>query len=51
MLRVNPSFTTDLIRDTVGHDCEAVERNYFTADVSAKRSVIDFLAKQISLTE
>ena len=50
MLRVNPSFTTDLIRETVGHDSEDIERGYFTPAVEAKRSVIDFLAKQISPT-
>lgn len=50
MLRVNPSFTSDLIRETVGHDCEEVERGYFSPSIEAKRSVIDFLAQQITPT-
>lgn len=50
MLRINPSFTSDLIRETVGHDSEAVERGYFSPSIEAKRSVIDFLAQQISPT-
>lgn len=50
MLRVNASFSTDLIRETVGHDSEDVERGYFTPAVEAKRSIIDYLAEQISPT-
>lgn len=50
MLRVNADFTTDLIRETVGHDSEEVERGYFTPSVEAKRSVINFLAEQITPT-
>lgn len=50
MLRVNANFTSDLVRETVGHDSEAVERGYFTPDVSAKRTVIDYLAEKIAPT-
>lgn len=50
LLRVNASFSTDLIRETVGHDSEDVERGYFTPTIDAKRSVIDYLAEQISPT-
>lgn len=50
ILRVNASFTADLIRETVGHDSEEVERGYFTPDVESKRSVINFLAQQITPT-
>lgn len=46
--RLNPAFTPDLIRETVGHDSEAVEKGYFTADVEARRGVLDFLAQQIA---
>jgi integrase len=50
MLRVNSSFSSDLIRETVGHDSEEVERNYFTASLDSKRNIIDFLAQQITPT-
>lgn len=50
ILRVNASFTADLIRETVGHDSEEVERGYFNPDIESKRSVINFLAEQITPT-
>lgn len=51
MLRVNTNFSTDIIRETVGHDSEEVERNYFTASVDSKRSLIDYLAQQVAPAE
>lgn len=46
--RLNPAFTPDLIRETVGHDSEAVEQGYFTANVDARRGVLEYLAQQIA---
>lgn len=50
MLRVNASFTSDLIMDTIGHDSLKVEQGYFTASLDSKRNIIDFLAQQITPT-
>ena len=50
MLRVNSNFTSDLIRETVGHDSETIERGYFTPDVESKRTIIDYLAEKIAPT-
>lgn len=50
MLRVNANFTSDLIRETVGHDSEAIERGYFTPAIEAKRTIIDYLAEKIAPT-
>lgn len=46
--RLNPAFTPDLIRETVGHDSEAVEQGYFTASADARRGVLEYLAQQIA---
>ena len=46
--RLNPAFTPDLIRETVGHSSEAVEQGYFTANVDARRGVLEYLAQQIT---
>lgn len=39
VLRSNPAFTADMVRDAVGHDSEEVERGYYTGNV-AQRAVI-----------
>lgn len=47
MLRSSNRFSQDLARQIVGHDSEEVERQYFTADVSAKQQGIEYLFEQV----
>ena len=47
-MRCNPAITSDLSREIVGHDSEAVERGYFTAPSQAKLDAFDFLCKQLT---
>ncbi len=49
MLRSDNSFSADIARAIVGHDSEAVEREYFTAPTEKKRAGMDFLAEQAGL--
>lgn len=39
VLRSNPAFTADMVRDAVGHDSEEVERGYYTGNAE-QRAVI-----------
>lgn len=43
-MRTDNRFTADLVRDIVGHDSEAVERNYYTADLESRKMGLSFLA-------
>lgn len=45
--RVNPLLTADMVRDTVGHSSEAVERGYFTAGEESKEKVMTVLAEAV----
>lgn len=47
MMRSDNRFTADLTREIVGHDSEDIERGYYTADDSAKREAISFLASAV----
>lgn len=47
MLRSSNQFSQDLARQIVGHDSEEVERQYFTADLSAKQQGIEYLFNQV----
>lgn len=47
-MRCNPAITSDLSREIVGHDSEAVERGYFTAPTQAKLDAFAFLCKQLT---
>lgn len=42
--RVNAQFTSDLIRDTVGHESEQVERGYFHSTLLQRATVLSALA-------
>lgn len=47
MLRSSNKFSQDLARQIVGHNSEAVERAYFTADISSKQAGIEYLFNQV----
>lgn len=47
MLRSSNRFSQDLARQIVGHNSEAVEREYFTADMSSKQAGIEYLFSQV----
>lgn len=47
MLRSSNQFSQDLARQIVGHNSEAVERAYFTADISSKQAGIEYLFNQV----
>lgn len=47
--RINPALTPDMVRDTIGHSSEAVERRYFTADNAAKAKVMEALADAVKI--
>ena len=47
LLRTNSSFTPDLVREVVGHDSEAIERGYYTADQNSKAAALSYLYSQI----
>ncbi len=47
MLRSSNQFSQDLARQIVGHDSEAVEREYFTADIGSKQAGIEYLFNQV----
>lgn len=42
--RSNPAFTPDMVRAVVGHDCEMIERGYFSADRAARAAVLESMA-------
>lgn len=42
--RSNGGFTADVIRETVGHESEAVEQGYFTCALELKQKVLDAAA-------
>lgn len=50
MLRSSCMFTADLTRDIVGHNSEAIERAYFTADEALKAQGLLYLANQTKLS-
>lgn len=41
-------FTADMVRDTVGHDSEEIEREYFTAEEKSKLAVLEAVAACIT---
>lgn len=41
-------FTADMVRDTVGHDSEEIEREYFSAEEESKRAVLEAVAACIT---
>lgn len=45
--RSNPNLTADMVRETVGHDSEKIERRYFTAADNAKLAVLKTLADMV----
>lgn len=45
--RSNGGFTADVIRETVGHDSEAVEQGYFTCALELKQKVLDAAAEAL----
>ena len=47
MLRSSNQFSQDLARQIVGHNSEAVERAYFTADISSKQAGLEYLFNQV----
>ena len=47
MLRSGVVFSPDVIRDTVGHDSEEVERGYFTGTMKLRGQVLESLAANL----
>ena len=47
MGRSAPNLTPDIVRETVGHDSEKIERRYFTAADNAKLAVLKTLADMV----
>lgn len=47
MLRSNPTFTSDVVRDVVGHDSEEVERAYFHGNTTIRRHALEALAANV----
>lgn len=45
--RSNPNLTADMVRETVGHDSEKIERRYFTPADNAKLAVLKTLADMV----
>lgn len=45
VLRSNPSFTADMVREAVGHDSEEVERGYYTGNLQQNAVIYNALAK------
>lgn len=45
--RSNPNLTPDMVRETVGHDSEKIERRYFTPADNAKLKVLETLADMV----
>lgn len=41
-------FTADMVRETVGHDSEEIEREYFSAEEESKRAVLEAVAAYIT---
>lgn len=48
MGRVNAQFSADMVRDTVGHESEQVERGYFHTTMQQRRAVLSALAECVA---
>lgn len=48
VLRSNPAFTPDMVRDAVGHNSEAVERGYYSATIEQRARLADALAQAVA---
>lgn len=48
VLRSNPAFTADMVRDAVGHDSEEVERGYYTGNTEQRAILYSALATMIT---
>lgn len=46
--RMNPKFSPDVVRETVGHASESIEQGYFTPEDDKQREVLIALAAQIT---
>ncbi len=46
--RADSSLTADMVRAVVGHKSEAIERGYFTADMTQRAAVLDRMAGMIA---
>lgn len=51
LARCNPACTPDMVRAVVGHDCERIERGYFSADRAARAAVLESLAGALPARE
>ena len=49
--RISPDLTPDMVRETVGHSSEEVERAYFAANDAAKAKVMSVLAEAVKTDE
>lgn len=47
LMRTDNRFSPDLVRDIVGHDSEAVERGYYTADIQKKAEAIEYISRLV----
>lgn len=47
VLRNNPAFTPDMVRDAAGHKSEQVERGYYTATMAQRARLADALADAV----
>lgn len=47
VLRSNPAFTADMVRDAVGHDSEEVERGYYTGNTEQRAAIYKALASVV----
>jgi len=51
VMRQDPALTADVVRDTVGHDSEEVERGYFTGSMDNRRKALEVLAAAVDGAE
>lgn len=47
VLRSNPAFTPDMVRDAVGHSSEAVEQGYYTATMAQRAKLAEALVHAV----
>lgn len=47
VLRSNPAFTPDMVRDAVGHSSEAVEQGYYTATIAQRAKLANALMQAV----
>lgn len=47
VLRSNPAFTPDMVRDAVGHSSEAVEQGYYTATMAQRAQLSNALMQAV----